>query len=84
VAYSPGVAGKRKELRMEKISCPYMKEQKRYKLCSASMARKIPDLEKQRTMCATDDYDSCATFLGHVLRSGNRKETETYRVMYVR
>ncbi len=68
---------------MEKIGCPYMTEQKRRKFCSASMTRMIPDSEQQRTRCATDDYDFCATFLGHVLRGGNRKETEPCRVMYV-
>lgn len=49
--------------------CPfYHAEKGGIAVCKASVSERIPyDLE-QKTLCATEDYDLCPTFLGHALR----------------
>lgn len=43
-------------------------------MCGASITMMVPSIEEEKTWCSTEDHYRCPMLLGHVLRSGARKE----------
>jgi hypothetical protein len=55
------------------MECPYL-EKGRVAMCGASITMMVPSIEEEKTWCSTEDHYRCPMLLGHVLRSGARKE----------
>ena len=51
--------------------CPFYGRGAGLDFCKASISERMPGALEQKTLCSTEDYDLCPTFLGHALRLGS-------------
>ncbi|HZX36002.1 MAG TPA: hypothetical protein VFF54_05870 [Thermodesulfobacteriota bacterium] len=51
--------------------CPFYGRGKGLDFCKASVPDRVPEAFEQKTLCLSENYDLCPTFLGHTLRIEN-------------
>ena len=58
-------------MKMSDKGCPFYGRGKGLDFCKASVSDRVPETFEKKTLCLSEDYDLCPTFLGHTLRIGN-------------